>query len=445
MNFEVLKRSHLKRNIIVGVVVVAVIAAVVLQFTSAKYRTTQSMPLINGTVNYSLADLNAVAVYIQDDASDTGYSKSDTIPTSGYAFNEEMSYCTVDGEEDSSITLSYDKDSQMLTVTPLTTKGTKCYLYFDEFLLAKDYILLHSKMGNGVPNYFYSSCTLGSNNGGNCNEETVGVYSEVTSKGTTYYWRGNVEDNYVKFADFYWRIIRINEDSTIRLIYDGTMLHANGESSDDRAIGKIAFNENRDGSYYVGYTYTIGSQRPTNSSDETNSTIKSFLENWYSINLLEYDDYIINNPGFCNDREVASGYSWSAQPSNSILYAAYERLFGNDKPTFECEIDGDLYKTKIGLITADEAVYAGMGAYVDSSFSNSNRGVFLYMGDHFWTITPHYSGSTLPTVYFIYSSLSFGYGDTVASTSPQARPVINLRADTQFTGTGTSTDPYVVV
>ena len=30
MNFEVLKKSHLKRNIIVGVVVVAVIAAIVL-------------------------------------------------------------------------------------------------------------------------------------------------------------------------------------------------------------------------------------------------------------------------------------------------------------------------------------------------------------------------------------------------------------------------------
>ena len=140
MNFEILKRSHLKRNIIVGVVVVAVIAAVVLQFTRAKYRTTQSMPLINGTVNYSLADLNAVAVYIQDDAATDGYAKADTIPTSGYAFNEEMSYCAIDGEEDASISLSYDMDTQTLNVAPLTTKGTKCYLYFDEASGATDII-----------------------------------------------------------------------------------------------------------------------------------------------------------------------------------------------------------------------------------------------------------------------------------------------------------------
>ena len=62
MEFQVLKRSHLKRNIIIAVVVVAIISAVILNFTRAKYRTTQSMPLlINGTINYTLADLNIVS------------------------------------------------------------------------------------------------------------------------------------------------------------------------------------------------------------------------------------------------------------------------------------------------------------------------------------------------------------------------------------------------
>lgn len=42
---------------------------------------------------------NTVAVYIQDESSADGYSKADTIPTSGYAFNEEMSYCGIDGKE----------------------------------------------------------------------------------------------------------------------------------------------------------------------------------------------------------------------------------------------------------------------------------------------------------------------------------------------------------
>ena len=58
MEFETLKKSHLKRNIIIGIVVVLIISAVILNFTRAKYRTTQSIPLVNGTINYSLPDLN---------------------------------------------------------------------------------------------------------------------------------------------------------------------------------------------------------------------------------------------------------------------------------------------------------------------------------------------------------------------------------------------------
>ena len=39
--------------------------------------------------------------------------------------------------------------------------------------------------------------------------------------------------NYVKFAGKCWRIIRINGDKTMRLIYDGATCHANGTSTTD--------------------------------------------------------------------------------------------------------------------------------------------------------------------------------------------------------------------
>ena len=64
MKFEVLKQSHLKRNIILGVVAVLIISAVVLTFTRAKYRVTESIPLVNGTINYTLPDIQIVALYI---------------------------------------------------------------------------------------------------------------------------------------------------------------------------------------------------------------------------------------------------------------------------------------------------------------------------------------------------------------------------------------------
>ena len=133
MTFETLKRSHLKRNIIIALIAVGVISAVVLNFTRAKYRTTQSMPLLNGTINYTLADLNIVAMYLDG-------SEIDTLPDGNYALTSE-SYCTTEDDvKDESITLSYDSATKGLSVSPMTKKGTKCYLYFEEKSGASDII-----------------------------------------------------------------------------------------------------------------------------------------------------------------------------------------------------------------------------------------------------------------------------------------------------------------
>ena len=125
MNFEILKRSHVKRNIIIGVGVVLIISAVILNFTRARYRVTESIPLVNGTINYSLADLNTVAIYIN---SDSGYTKADTIPD-GYVLNEEESYCTVNGERDEAISLSYNVEQKFKCITN-DNKGNKMLFVF---------------------------------------------------------------------------------------------------------------------------------------------------------------------------------------------------------------------------------------------------------------------------------------------------------------------------
>ena len=56
----------------------------------------------------------------------------------------------------------------------------------------------------------------------NTSEEEIkklsGLYKTEDDEGTSYYFRGAVENNYVKFADMVWRIVRINGDGTIRLL-----------------------------------------------------------------------------------------------------------------------------------------------------------------------------------------------------------------------------------
>ena len=216
MELETLKKSHVKRNIIIGVVALLIISAIILNFTRAKYRVTQSIPLVNWTINYSLADLNIVAITVDGES-------VDTIPDGNYELTEN-SYCTINGEEDSSISISYDSNTKTLNVIPFTTKGTKCYLDFVTSTTKKvDTVLGTIEVNLDTPDFSKTSCTSKTYNGTarTCGEETVGIYEETTSKGKTYYYRGDVENNYLVFADKYWRIIRINEDGTVRIIYSG--------------------------------------------------------------------------------------------------------------------------------------------------------------------------------------------------------------------------------
>ncbi len=424
-NFETIKSTKKRLHFFIGFVCVVVLLVVFIVGRShARYRVTESIPLVNGTINYDLADLNAVAVYIQEG---DDYSKSDTIPSSGYTFNEEKSYCTVNGEEDSNITVSYDANTQSLSVSPLTTQGTKCYLYFDtEPVPLKDAILTNNEVNEGTPNFSSTATT------------DEGVYKTEDNLGTSYYFRGAVKNNYVQFAGYYWRIIRINGDGSIRIIYDGTSAHANGESSTDRQTGTSAYNSSYNQSYYVGYTYQTGAQRPSSQNSGTASTIKGVLDNWYQTNIANkgYDDKVVSTPGFCNDRNTASGSNWVASGS-TFYYVAYDRVYGSTQPTLKCSNTNDIYTTKVGLITADEVRMAG-------GTTSSNRSYYLYTGQYYWTMSPYYADSGgWARVFLVSSNGSFG-GSSV-NNAWGVRPVLNLSADvTISSGDGTSSNPYVI-
>ena len=295
MKFEILKRSHLKRNIMIGILIVAVISAVVLNFTKAKYKATQSIPLVSGTINYSLADLNIVAIKVDG-------KEVETIPEGNYELTGE-SYCTVNGEKDESMKLSYDSTTRGLSVTPMTAKGTKCYLYFDEQILAKDIILANSKINEETPDF----------NGVATTDE--GLYKTQDDRGYSYYFRGAVTNNWVKFAGYYWRIVRINGDGSIRVIYNGISTETTGDST--MINSSQAFNSSRDRSEYVGYMYTEGEQH----GNTTNSPIKDILDTWYTTNIAnkEYETQISKEAEFCGDRELTSGYSWNIQTQHIII------------------------------------------------------------------------------------------------------------------------------
>ena len=274
-----------------------------------------------------------------------------------------------------------------------------------------------------------------------------GTFTAYDNDGVSTYFRGAVTNNYVKFANFWWRIIRVNGNGSVRLIYDGTTAHANGESSTDRQIGTGAFNTNKNDNAYVGYMYgTPGSSTyETTHANINNSAIKTILDSWYESNLSNHSDYIDTEAGFCGDR---TPYSGSGTGTTRTYYAPYNRLYRNKTSSFECTNNSDLYTTTgsedgnkalsypIGLISADEVAYAG-GVY-----NTSNSSYYLYISGAYWTMSPSsYGGGA--SVFFV-NSYGFLSINSVDWTGYGVRPVINLRGDLFVTGTGTSIDPYEV-
>ena len=274
------------------------------------------------------------------------------------------------------------------------------------------------------------------------------IYYEDTSKGRTYYFAGNPTDNWVRWAGFYWRIIRINEDGSLRLIYQGTSNTATGSSTQTEtstfSINSSTYNNNA----YVGYMYTVGSLRGTT----TDSGIKKKLDTWYQNNLSSYADKIDGNAGFCGDRTPSTSSSSTNNQggtgTTTTYYGGYIRLITNKQPTFDCP-SGDLYTTKgsedgnkaltypIGLISADEVAYAG-GVY-----GQTNESYYLYTKSAYWTMSPRYFSGTYAIVFSVNSSGRLGNWDVHGEYG--VRPVINLKSSVQITGgDGSSGNPYVI-
>ena len=280
-----------------------------------------------------------------------------------------------------------------------------------------------------------------------------GLYQEVDDYGITYYYRGNVKNNIVSFAGFYWQIVRINGDGSIRLMYDGTVKNASGiqQSINNNTY---QFNSKYNDPAYVGYMYgnadgTTFNEVHANTND---SAIKSAVDSWYKTNIVDkgYNSYISNAVGFCGDRTLHSGDGIST--SSYSYFGAYKR-FENKSPIFICpEPSRDLYTTTdssignkaltypVGLITYDELVYAGMDN------SHINRLAWVYSAEHYWTMSPSifYATNGYASEWLQYSNGYLSRGTWVINDG-STRPVINLKSDVKITGgIGTANDPFVV-
>lgn len=290
----------------------------------------------------------------------------------------------------------------------------------------KDIILGKTTLITTQPSFSQNITTL----------ENSGLFKTLDESGDTYVYRGVVTGNYISFANKMWRLVRINGDGSYRIVLDSS-------------AGKSIFSSDSTSTYNLGYMYGSTVHDNTNSS-----AIKTYLEDWYTNNLQAYDNYIDKDAIFWQDRTFNS---------TTKVYAGWERVVSNS-PTLVATTKDDMFSvtttkgngklTKpIGLLTADEVVLAGgttTGATVTGyGTAYKNTEFYLYTGDYptygFWTMTPRRVGSGATNNHIILSKeVAVIWSEPVVTTQRYVRPVINLKANTLFKGSGTKTDPYVI-
>ena len=310
---------------------------------------------------------------------------------------------------------------------------------------------------------------------------TKGIYKAEDDFGTSYYFRGAVDNNYVKFANFYWRIIRINGDGSIRMIYAGTSAYANGVTNQDSSIGDSTYNDNYQDNGYVGYMYG-NFTTPTNCSTDDNtgittctggstsyeeahanindSNIKSYIDNWYNNNLKDYA-YALEDTIYCNDRSITPVDNFAGMTLTGTgkgiedtAYSGFTRIYINHTPSLKCANKNDRFTVNnsignakltnpIALITSDEVIMGGAFS-IDpiNNFYIKNTDFYLYNGDWYWTLTPWAAAGGYVDVGRVRDVGNLV--DDIVSGPYGVRPVVSLSSDAISGGKGTMDDPFTV-
>ena len=315
---------------------------------------------------------------------------------------------------------------------------------------------------------------------------TNGLYSMEDEDGISYYYRGAVTNNNVQFGSYekdyyvyqdgnsyyqsldscqeaggssctqvklasagdkmYWKIVRVNGDGSLRLIYNGTSVNPdNSDLAHSYTVGSSPYNLENNDPKYTGYTYDSG----------TDSFIKKEVDTWY-VNTLgssSYNSKVVEGR-FCSDSsgyKPASEYGFSGMDGTDFIFASYDRLgqvltsyAKPNNPTLKCpstsESYGGSYRLKVGLLTADEMVLAGESyGMQNSSYLSLNDSAISI----FWSMSPILFNPSGPQTWIEFNQvLSVGM---VSLQGAYLRPVINVTPNNGFTsGDGTTSNPYIV-
>ncbi len=301
------------------------------------------------------------------------------------------------------------------------------------------------------------------------------IATTMDDSGLSYYYRGNVQNNYLVFANMCWRIVRITGNGSIKLV----LYNANDDScninSSSFAFAKYnnvssttVFNLNSAYNSYIGYMYSDKANSNDYSENHLNnkdSTILTRLKGWYDNKFSNNEKKLLADVIWCNDKRVVASVSYNPNglqnlrgtgvKNDASYYQTSMRInpYTSSNPTLSCG-GGDnaiskftsfsnLKGYKIGLLTADEVVFAGSNA----NASGTNNTYYLYQNaqsNRYWTISPAYFNGSNAFMWIVNRN---GVLTTtnVNDDSIALRPAIALLPSVNVIGSGTANDPYIVI
>ena len=193
-------------------------------------------------------------------------------------------------------------------------------------------------------------------------------------------------------------------------------------------------------------------------TNTTNSTIKTYVDNWYKNNIAtkEYKNKVADVI-YCNDRRLHYGVGYGTDDSQ---YSPFSRIFTSNyeyadtqKIELTCSQKNDRFTVSdttngngaltypVGLLTVDEILAAGGKGDIQ------NTNYYLYTGQYYWTMTPSDFRSTYITahVFQVFDTGELSQQRYVATSNYSVRPVINIRSDVLISqGDGTVENPFIL-
>ena len=396
---------------------------------------TASVVVINGS-----SDTNSKEVYKGNDVTFT------ITPNEGYTLEDASISCSNGTLTNNLLTISNVQSDVNCTIT----LGNSSTLLTDAIL--RDNPTISERTS-------FSSTNITNTTG------TIYKTNKTEDGSYVYYYSGNTINNWVYFGGFYWRIVRTNEDGSIRMLYSGT--------TPDTTLGYIGtstFNDDFNKTMYAGYMYGTNDSLSNNRKNTNDSTIKKTVDSWYENNLLtNYDKYISESAIYCNDRSIGSG----SYNSTTFYYGGYARLNSTKSPSYKCgaNASNDLFSTAdnadkfsvstegggngqlkypIALMTADEVSFAGgvYGTSLSSPYAwyyTNSAGASIVGTNFWWLLSPYSWENSYSRVFSIYGSDGTGTLNNDPVTYWYGiRPSISLNSCVQVSGIGTSSSPYVV-